>query len=81
MRGKSDACGGALCSRHRCWLNLLKLTRANHRKTFTKKGSEIQHSVLQYGVCAIGVNKVSVAQHIYGAIQEYGGFDKPEWLF
>jgi hypothetical protein len=62
------------------WLGLLHLTRANHRKTFTKKGSEIQRSILQYGVCGIGVNKVSIAQHIYGAIQEYGGFEKPEWL-
>jgi hypothetical protein len=29
----------------------------------------------------VGVAKSSqVVQHIYGAIQEYGGFDRPEWL-
>jgi len=23
---------------------------------------------------------VRIAQHLYGAIQEYGGFERPEWL-
>jgi hypothetical protein len=26
------------------------------------------------------VNRTRVVQSIYGAIQEYGGFDRPDWL-
>ena len=63
------------------WVNCLHLTRSNLRKTYTKKGSEIQHSVLKYGVCGVGVYKTELVQHIFGAIQEYGGFDNPDWLF
>lgn len=63
------------------WINLLSLTRSNLRKTHIKKGSELKHSTLKYGVCGVGVNDVKVVQHIYGAIQAYGGFENPEWLF
>jgi hypothetical protein len=30
--------------------------------------------------CGIQVHKTEMLQHIYGAIQEYGGFENPEWL-
>jgi hypothetical protein len=26
------------------------------------------------------VYSTAIVQHIYGAIQEYGGFDEPRWL-
>ena len=35
---------------------------------------------LQYGVCFLIVHRTWVVQHIYGAIQEYGGFEEPRWL-
>jgi hypothetical protein len=35
---------------------------------------------LPYGTCRLMVHSTQVVQHIYGAIQEYGGFDRPEWL-
>jgi DNA-binding MarR family transcriptional regulator len=35
---------------------------------------------LPYGTCRVTVHDVRIAQHLYGAIQEYGGFDRPEWL-
>jgi hypothetical protein len=35
---------------------------------------------LPYGVCFLIVDRTWVVQHIYGAIQEYGGFDEPRWL-
>jgi hypothetical protein len=35
---------------------------------------------LPYGTCRISVHDVRIAQHLYGAIQEYGGFSRPEWL-
>jgi len=63
------------------WLNCLNLARSNHRKTYIKKGSEIQHSILEHGVCGVGVYRTDLVQHIFGAIQEYGGFDNPDWLF
>jgi hypothetical protein len=63
------------------WINVLSLTQSNLRKPYTKKGSEIQRSVLKYGVCGIGVYSVELVEHIFGAIQEYGGFDNPDWLF
>ena len=28
----------------------------------------------------LSVYKTSVVQHVYGAIQEYAGFDEPRWL-
>jgi len=63
------------------WAGLLELPMSCVRKTQTKKGSEIRRSVLKNGVCSIMVSKTEIAQHIYGAIQEYGGFENPEWLF
>jgi len=35
---------------------------------------------LPYGVCTLRVHNSWMLQHIYGAIQEYGGFDEPAWL-
>jgi len=62
------------------WLELLHLNRENMRKTYIKRGSSVQHSILQHGVCGINVNRVGIVQHIFGAIQEYGGFENPAWL-
>ena len=36
--------------------------------------------VLPYGTGACAVNSTFVVQSIYGAIQEYAGIDRPEWL-
>jgi hypothetical protein len=35
---------------------------------------------LPYGVCTLRVYDTRLVQHIYGAIQEYAGFDEPSWL-
>ena len=35
---------------------------------------------LPYGVCSLTVHSAWMLQHIYGAIQEYAGFDEPAWL-
>ena len=32
------------------------------------------------GTCRLTVHSTPIVQHIYGAIQEYGGFERPEWL-
>jgi transposase-like protein len=63
------------------WLGLLGLPDSCIRKVLYKKGSEIRKNILLNGVCSIRVYRTDLIQHIYGAIQEYGGFDHPEWLF
>jgi hypothetical protein len=35
---------------------------------------------LPYGTAALVVHSTRIVQTIYGSIQEYGGFDRPEWL-
>jgi hypothetical protein len=67
------------------WLWALELPRTclrkhsiNHRPT---SSSGTRRSKLPYGVCTIRVRRSTrLVQHIYGAIQEYAGFDEPRWL-
>jgi hypothetical protein len=67
------------------WLDALKLPRTalrghtlNHTPT---SSSGRKKSRLPYGVCSLGVLKCTwLVQHIYGAIQEYAGFEEPRWL-
>jgi hypothetical protein len=63
------------------WIELLNLPPTCLRKTLYKKGSNTRHNVLRNGVCSLRVYKNELAQHIFGAIQEYGGFENPDWLF
>lgn len=66
------------------WLTALSLPRSclrghvvNHTPTSSsgrKKGR------LPHGVCQIRIRSTRLVQHIYGAIQEYGGFEMPEWV-
>jgi hypothetical protein len=64
------------------WISLFNLPSTVIRKTTIKKGnSERKHNVYKNGFCAIAVYKTELVQHIYGAIQEYVGFDDPDWLF
>lgn len=63
------------------WTNLLHLPQSALRKTHIKKGSETRQNKLTNGVCGVMVGKTQLIQHIYGAIQEYGGFENPDWLF
>lgn len=65
----------------RYWLDVLSLSPSALRKTQVKKGSEYSQKTLHNGVCGLRVNSTALVQHIYGAIQEYGGFENPEWLF
>jgi hypothetical protein len=66
------------------WLELLDLPRSsirkhalNHRPT---SSSGRARNKLPYGVCTLTVSNSWMLQHIYGAIQEYGGFEEPAWL-
>ncbi|PJF28433.1 MAG: hypothetical protein CUN53_00315 [Phototrophicales bacterium] len=63
------------------WLELLKLPPSAVRKAVFKTGSKLTHNHLVNGICRLTVKKsFRYAQHIFGAIQEYGGFDRPAWL-
>jgi hypothetical protein len=63
------------------WLDLLKLPETCLRKTQIKKGSNTRRNILLNGVCGVAVYSTELTHHIYGAIQEYGGFENPAWLF
>jgi len=65
----------------RFWLEILELPRSSLSKTSYKQGSATRKNILANGVCSIRVYSTELTHHIYGAIQEYGGFDRPEWLF
>jgi hypothetical protein len=68
----------------RFWLDLLDLRRDCVRKHalnhFPTSSSGRAKTRLRYGVCFLIVHRTWVVQHIYGAIQEYGGFEEPRWL-
>jgi hypothetical protein len=67
------------------WLWALQLPRSslrkhaiNHRPT---SSSGTKRNRLPYGVCTLRVKRSTrLVQHIYGAIQEYSGFEAPNWL-
>jgi AcrR family transcriptional regulator len=47
---------------------------------FPTSSSGAKKNRLPYGVCTLGVCDTRIVQHIYGAIQEYAGFEEPRWL-
>jgi hypothetical protein len=68
----------------RYWLDLLGLPDTAVRKhtlnhTPTSSSGRAKNK-LPYGVCTLRVGSTWMLQHIYGAIQEYAGFDEPRWL-
>jgi hypothetical protein len=57
--------------------------------TLRKQGKSIKEIAQEIGVssstangiCSIRVENTNYVLHIFGAIQEYGGFNNPDWLF
>jgi hypothetical protein len=67
------------------WSTVLGLSPSAFRKAtvnhFPTSSSGKKNGKLPNGVCTVGVlSSTWLVQHIYGAIQEYGGFDEPAWL-
>jgi hypothetical protein len=66
------------------WLDTLDLPRSCLRKStvnvYSKYSEKKRQNKLPYGTVRVCVHSTAVVQSIYGAIQEYGGFDRPEWL-
>jgi hypothetical protein len=66
------------------WLDTLGLPRSCLRKSminvYSKYSQKKRKGRLPYGTCKLVVCDTAVVQSIYGAIQEYAGFDRPAWL-
>jgi transposase-like protein len=66
------------------WLAVTGLPEASLRRSivnvYSKYSAKKRRNKLPYGTCRVVVHKTSVVQSIYGAIQEYGGFERPAWL-
>jgi hypothetical protein len=66
------------------WLEALGLTERSLCKSFVNVYSVASKkkrvNLLPYGTCRVSVSRTSVVQSIYGSIQQYGGFERPEWL-
>ena len=66
------------------WLTTLSLGRTALRKStvnvYSKYSQKKRTNKLPWGTCKLVVHSTEIVQTIYGSIQEYGGFDRPEWL-
>jgi hypothetical protein len=66
------------------WLDALGLPQACLRKSkvnvYSKYSEKKRQNRLPYGTVRVCVHRTEIVQNIYGAIQEYGGFERPEWL-
>ena len=68
----------------RYWLDVLELPTSSVRGHMlnhmpTSSSGRAKHR-LPYGVARLSVHKTEKVQHVYGAIQEYAGFEEPAWL-
>jgi transposase-like protein len=66
------------------WIAALGLSRESLTKSIVNSVSKAslhkRRNMLPYGTCRLTVCSTAIVQHLYGAIQEYGGFERPEWL-
>jgi transposase-like protein len=66
------------------WLEALELPRACLRPSivnvYSKHSQKKRRNKLAFGTCRLVVHDTALVQSLYGAIQEYAGFDRPEWL-
>lgn len=66
------------------WLDTLELPTSCLRKStvnvYSKYSKKKRQGRLPYGTVRVCVHSTELVQSIYGSIQEYGGFERPEWL-
>ena len=76
--------GMSVAEIERYWLEWLELPESSLRKHqldhMPTSSSGKARNRLPFGVCTMRVNSTRIVQHIYGAIQEYAGFEEPRWL-
>jgi transcriptional regulator with XRE-family HTH domain len=72
------------CEIEEFWLALLDLPPASLCKStvnaYSKYSKKKRKNKLPYGTCRVAVHDTRLAQHMYVAIQEYGGFEREEWV-
>ena len=65
------------------WLEQLRLPPSCLRKATINRPSRASKAVrrpLVYGTARLAVGSTRIVQSIYGAIQEYAGIERPEWV-
>jgi hypothetical protein len=66
------------------WLRSLGLPPTSLRKSvvnrYSRSSQRKRLNRLPWGTCRVVVSRTAVTQSIYGAIQEYAGITRPEWL-
>lgn len=66
------------------WLRACGLPESSLRKSTVNAQSKSslgkRFNKLPYGTCKLRLHSTRIVQTIYGSIQEYGGFERPEWL-
>jgi transposase-like protein len=66
------------------WLDVLELPRTSLRKSvvnnYSRSSQRKRKRRLPYGTCKLVVYRTEIVQAIYGSIQEFAGFNRPEWL-
>jgi transcriptional regulator with XRE-family HTH domain len=66
------------------WLQRLQLPPSSLTKSmvnvWSKYSEKKRKGMLPYGTAKLTVHSTRIVQTIYGSIQEYGGFERPEWL-
>ncbi|HLY94730.1 MAG TPA: hypothetical protein VKP14_07790 [Gaiellaceae bacterium] len=66
------------------WLKRFGLPKSSLRKStvnrYSKHSKRTRVGKLPFGTTALVVHSTRIVQTIYGSIQEYGGFERPEWL-
>ena len=71
---RSRASGSACSACHRPALSKSTVNR------YSKHSKKKRRNKLPYGTCRLKISDTRVVHEIYGAIQEYGSFDRKEWL-
>ena len=66
------------------WVDTLGLTESNLRKPTVNNrpisSKKTKRNKLPYGVCRLVVGDVKIVQAIYGALQEFLGINRSEWI-
>jgi predicted transcriptional regulator len=66
------------------WLARLELPASSLTKSmvnvWSKYSEKKRKGMLPYGTAKLSVHNTRIVQTIYGSIQEYGGFERAEWL-
>jgi len=60
------------------WLECLALDSSCLRKNTVRRGNP--DGKLKYGIARLAVHRTDIVQGIFGAIQEFVGFDRPVWI-